>query len=228
MRVIDTADGSCEGVQPTDVTKPCIYFPAGGQSSAYAGSAIAINGKLECGHTYYWRIQVRQCATGQWITSPWSETRSFTVKAGLRVSTPYYGPQLLSPNNGCLGHPIKPLSLSWSPFKETTKYKVILAKDAAMTQIIADADVTDTSFEYDGTLDYSTNYFWRVKALEPVPSDWSATFSFQTETALPHTSSTYSNSAVGLVGHCYRHNTGGRYSRPALQVQRSIIFALSG
>ncbi|UCH50831.1 MAG: fibronectin type III domain-containing protein, partial [Chloroflexota bacterium] len=78
-----------------------------------------------------------------------------------------------------------PVSFSWSPFKETTKYKFALAKDAAMTQIVKEAEVTTTAFEYDGALDYSTNYFWRVMSLEPAPSDWSATFSFQTESLPP-------------------------------------------
>jgi hypothetical protein len=145
------------------------------------GSAIAFYGNLECGHTYFWRVKVRRCATTQMIRSPWSEIRSFTVKAGLPVTTPYYGPQLLAPNNGCLGCPVQPVSFSWSPFKETTKYKFVLASDAAMTQIVKEAEVTTTAFEYDGALDYSTNYFWRIMSLEPAPSDWSATFSFQTE-----------------------------------------------
>jgi hypothetical protein len=170
---------------------PCAYFPAGGAAMAAGtgtttggvGSAIAAWGNLECGHTYYWRVQVRMCATGQFVRSPWSETRSFTIKAGLPVTTPYYGPQLLAPNNGCLGCPVQPASFSWSPFKETTKYKFVLATDAAMTQVVKEAEVTTTAYEYDGTLTYSTNYFWRVMALEPAPSDWSATFSFVTEAA---------------------------------------------
>jgi hypothetical protein len=185
LLVIDVADGGSDGLEPADVTKPCVYFPAGGRSAAYEGSAIALYGNIECGHTYYWRVQVRQCATGQWITSPWSEVRSFTVKAGLPVTTPYYGPQLLAPNNGYLGCPVKPVSFSWSPFKETTKYKFVLAKDAAMTQVVREAEVPTPAYGYYDTLDYGTNYFWRVMALEPAPSDWSATFSFQTEAAPP-------------------------------------------
>jgi hypothetical protein len=168
---------------PDSITEPCAYIPAGGLADAYEGGAIAVWGNLECGHTYYWRVKVRACVTGQVITSPWSEVRSFTVKAGLPVTTPYYGPQLLAPNNGCLGCPVSPASFSWSPFKETTKYKFVLAQDAAMTQVVTEAEVATTAFEYDGTLDYSTNYFWRVMSLEPAPSDWSATFSFQTEAA---------------------------------------------
>jgi hypothetical protein len=180
--IIDAvSEPACGGFIPVALTAPCAYFPAGGISAG--GSELALWGNLECGHTYYWRVKVRQCVTGQWIRSPWSETRSFTVKAGLPVSTPYYGVQLLAPSNGCLGCPVKPVSFSWSPFKETTKYKFVLAQDAAMTQVVQEADVTTTAFEYDGTLDYSTNYFWRVMSVEPAPSDWSATFSLMTEAA---------------------------------------------
>jgi hypothetical protein len=194
LLVIDiVSEDDCWGFRPVDLTQPCAYFPAGGLAMedvlgtmhGGAASAIAAWGNLECGHTYYWRVKARRCATGQWIRSPWSEVKSFTVKAGLPVTTPYYGPQLLAPNNGCLGCVVKPASFSWSPFKETTKYKFQLAKDAAMTQIVKEADVATTAFEYDGTLDYSSNYFWRIMSLEPAPSDWSATFSFQTEAVPP-------------------------------------------
>jgi len=94
------------------------------------------------------------------------------------------GPALLSPSNGALGCPVHPVSFSWSPYKETTKYRFVLARDAAMTQVIAEADVSATAYEYEGTLDTGTNYFWHVMAVEP-PSDWSATFSFQTEGTPP-------------------------------------------
>ena len=170
--VIDwTTEAVCGGLTPEDVTQPCAYIPAGGVASILEGSAIAAAGNLECGHTYYWRVRARRCATGQWLRSPWSEVMSFTVKAGLPVNTPYYGPQLLSPDNGCVGCPVKPVSFSWSPFKETTKYQFLLAKDAEMTQIVVEAEVSTTAYEYDGTLEYDTNYFWRVRALEPAPSD---------------------------------------------------------
>jgi hypothetical protein len=191
IKIIDwVRESDCDGFfSPASVTTPCAYIPAGGAAIAVeggpVGSAIASWGNLECGHTYYWRVRVRACVTTQVVRSPWSDVRSFTVKAGLPVTTPYYGPQLLAPNNGCLGCPVSPVSFSWSPFKETTKYKFVLAQDAAMTQVVTEAECTTTAFEYDGTLDYSTNYFWRVMSLEPAPSDWSATFSFQTEAAPP-------------------------------------------
>ena len=185
IKVIDwVAEDAVTGfLVPASVTSPCAYFPAGGRVAEQAGSAIAQWGNLECGHAYYWRVRVRHAATTEVIRSPWSEVRSFAVKAGLPVRAEYYGPTLLSPGNGCMGCAVKPASFSWAPYKETTKYRFVLAKDAAMTQVIVQAAVATTAYKYEGTLDYDTNYFWRVMALEPVPSDWSATFSFQTELA---------------------------------------------
>jgi hypothetical protein len=182
IKVIDwVTENQCTGfLEPADLQTPCVYFPAGGEAFTL-GSTIAAWGNLECGHTYYWRVKVRECATQQVIRSPWSEVRSFTVKAGLPVVSPYLGLKLLAPNNGCLGCPVQPVSFSWSPFKETTKYKFQLATDSGMTQLVRDVDLPTTAYEYYDTLDYSTNYFWRVQAVEPAPSDWSATFSFQTE-----------------------------------------------
>ena len=184
IRIIDWASEACNAyfLTPADVTAPCVFFPAGGEAFT-TGSSLAAWGNLECGHTYYWRVKVRQCATSQIIRSPWSEVRSFTVKAGLPTVSTYLGLTLLAPNNGCLGCPVQPASFSWSPFKETTKYKFVLASDAAMTQIVKEAETATTAYEYDGKLNYSTNYFWRVMSEEPAPSDWSATFSFQTEAA---------------------------------------------
>ena len=50
---------------------------------------IAPGALPEAGAIYYWRIRVYRSATGQLAYSPWSEARSFTVKAGFIVNTPY-------------------------------------------------------------------------------------------------------------------------------------------
>jgi len=160
---------------PASSTSPALPYPAGG--------AITPLSRLEAGHTYYWRVRVRKAATGQLIFSPWSEVKAFTIKAGLPAATQYFGAQSLSPNNGCTGYPVKPASFSWSPLKGTTKYKFVLAKDAALTDIIAEAEVATTAYKYEGMLDHNASYFWRVMAIEPVSSDWSATFNFTTTTA---------------------------------------------
>jgi hypothetical protein len=157
----------------TNSTSPAAWIPPGSLP--------------EAGAIYYWRIRSVKSATGQIADSPWSETRSFTVKAGFIVNTPYYGVQLLSPNNGGTGVPVKPTQFSWSPWFNATKYQFDLAKDPEFKQMVVSATTTTTAYEYSGSLDYNTSYFWRVKATEingqNIPSDWSATFSFQTEPA---------------------------------------------
>ena len=168
---------------PADSMSPSAYYPAGGRASS--PSALTRWAGLESGHTYYWRVRVRQAATGQHMLSPWSEVESFTVKSGLPANNPSYGVQLTYPNNSCNNYPVKPVSFTWSPIEDTTKYRFVLANDAAMTQVVKEADVTTTAYEYDGQLEYGQSYFWRVMALEPAPSDWSATFRFQTEATPP-------------------------------------------
>jgi len=166
---------------PASAESPGAYYPAGGWAAS--PSSLTAWGNLEAGHTYYWRARVRQAATGQYMLSPWSEVQSFTVESGAPVSTASYGLQPIYPNNGQVACPIKSASFSWSPMADTTKYRFVLAKDAAMTQVVIE-DITDTTaYSYQGQLEYDQAYFWRVMALEPVPGDWSATFSFRTESA---------------------------------------------
>ncbi len=169
---------------PASAESPAAYYPAGGRVPS-SPSALTPWANLESGHTYYWRVRVRQAATGQYMRSPWSEVKSFTIGSGFPASTPSYGLQPVYPNNGRSSCPVKPVSFTWSPLKDTTKYRFVLAEDAAMTQVVKEAEVTTTAYGYDGQLEYGQSYFWRVMALEPAPSDWSATFSFQTETPPP-------------------------------------------
>ncbi len=162
-----------------------IDLSGSGRVTMSSGSALALFGNLECGKTYYWRVKVRHAATGQDIRSPWSEVRSFSVKAGVPVVGTSIGIQPLSPANGAMGVPASRPSFSWAPLAGTTKYRFLLTRDAAMTQIVKEAEVTTTAYQYDGTLDYDSNYFWRVMALEPAPSEPSITFGFRTEAAPP-------------------------------------------
>jgi len=166
---------------PPDLDAPALFIPPGGGIVRDDNGNTWTIPALEAGHAYYWRIMVQDVATGDDIQSPWSWREIFTVQAGLRAAHPYYGLQLLSPDNGCLGCPVQPALFSWSPFQDTDSYKFVLAKDAAMTDVIVDTELPTTSYSYQGALDYGTAYFWRVMAIEPVPGDWSATFCFQTQ-----------------------------------------------
>jgi hypothetical protein len=181
------------GIKPVDVTSPAfVYFSAGKGAMPAAGTLLGVgttaaDGKystlaeLECGHAYFWRVRVLDEATYDVVNSPWSEVRGFTIKAGFRVTTPYYGPQLLAPDNGCGCACAAPVAFSWSPFKETVEYQFVLSENADMSAPLVTTAVKTTAYQYTGTLKCNKTYFWRVMATKPAPSEWSAVFSFVTQ-----------------------------------------------
>ncbi len=168
---------------PPDLDAPALFIPPGGGTVIDSYGHTWTVPALEAGHSYYWRVMVQDVATGDAIQSPWSWREIFTVQVGQPVTQPYSGLQLLLPDNGCLGCSVKPASFSWSPFQDTQRYRFVLAKDAAMTEVVVETDLPTISYSYQGALDYGTVYFWRVMAVKPVPGDWSATFCFQTQPA---------------------------------------------
>ena len=75
-------------LQPADSVFPAFSYPPG---------------RLEAGHTYYWRVRMVRAVTGQWAISPWSEARPITVQPGFPVRANSYGVQALSPVNNNAG-----------------------------------------------------------------------------------------------------------------------------
>jgi hypothetical protein len=158
-------------IVPADQLEPECYFPAGGLVAVPAsGVAIAAWGDLEAGHTYYWRVRARVDVAGEAVRSPWSATMYFTVGAGFPVMAEYPTITLFSPPYGARDIPRSP-AFSWSPMFKTAKYEFVLAKDAALQQIVVKTNVAQTSYMCDEELDFNTSYFWQVRAIEPVVSD---------------------------------------------------------
>lgn len=60
---------------PSDSTSPGLIYLAGGI--------------LNCGQTYYVRVQCLATATGQHILTPWSATGCITIGAGFPISNPH-------------------------------------------------------------------------------------------------------------------------------------------
>jgi hypothetical protein len=158
-----------EDIVPVDPLSPEVYFPAGGLVPT-PRSGIASFGNLEAGHVYYWRVRARTTVTGEATRSPWSATMYFTVGAGVPVTSPYPTLNLFSPTYGARGVSRSP-NFSWSPMFRTTKYEFVLAKDAALQQVVVKTTVPQTAYLYDGELDFNTSYFWQVRAIDPVVSD---------------------------------------------------------
>jgi hypothetical protein len=131
---------------------------------------------LTAGTTYYWRT--RSIAP---LKSPWSEVRKFTVAVGTPITAPYAGLVLLSPTSGATDVPLKP-GFSWGAVQGATEYEIIVAEDAALTNKVASAKITTTSFQCSRNLEYSTTYFWGVKITKPAEGLLSV-FTFTTTAA---------------------------------------------
>ncbi len=169
---------------PADSTAPAFWYPPG---------------NLEAGHTYYWRVRTVRAATGQWISSPWSESVPFSIRPGYAVNSASYGLQALSPANGATGCPVSPLAFSWSGYQGTTKYRFILAKDAQLQNIVIEDFTPTTAYSLPVRLNYDTTYFWQASAVEPVPGDAGSVFTFSTESA-PSTDSPAAPAAEHVPG----------------------------
>jgi hypothetical protein len=137
--------------------------------------------QLTSGTTYYWRVRSIEP-----ILSRWSDTRSFTPALGGAQWSPLAVSTLATPLPGATSVPIRP-GFTWSSASGAASYEFVLARDLGFTDIIvamtgADALPT-TAWASDRDLDYSTSYFWKVRAVNAAShSEW-GTSVFTTEAA---------------------------------------------
>ncbi len=164
---------------PFDYDNPALIIPPGGGMVKDRNGSTWVVHALEAGHPYYWRVRVRNVLPGDAISSPWSYGETFIIMEGLRVTSPYYGPQLLYPENGCGCACDAPVAFSWSPFKTTGEYKFELSENPDMSAPLVSTEINTTAYAYKGAVKCNSAYYWRVMATQPAPSEWSAVFSYK-------------------------------------------------
>ena len=158
---------------PSASAEPALVLPPGG------GTVIDGSGNswpvpaLTAGRTYYWRVKIRDVATGDAISSAWSWTEDFTVEAGVPVRASSPGLLIMSPRNGAAGVTCQP-AFSWSTMHGAAEYEFVLAEDAAMTDVVMQTGVSASAYKHDGRLEWGKTYFWRARVTEPTPGDWSS------------------------------------------------------
>lgn len=124
---------------------------------------------------YYWRVRAKN-ANGN---STWSDTWSFTTDDP--PIAPPASPTLDSPEDDATSVS-RDIALAWNSVSTAISYHLQVASNEGFSTLIANEnDLTNTS--YDGAdLDYSTTYYWRVRASNAGgTSGWSAVWSFSTE-----------------------------------------------
>jgi photosystem II stability/assembly factor-like uncharacterized protein len=149
-----------------------IYADAGATQEIWSGTTtgMAINAtrgnnpvKLASGTSYYWRVRATQP-----IESLWSEVRSFASPLGIEEWSPLVTPDGVSPLPGANNVPIRP-AFSWDPADGAAGYEFVLAKDNGFTEVVVDFSGADAlpsaAWNCDIDLEYSTSYFWKVRAI---------------------------------------------------------------
>jgi hypothetical protein len=133
------------------------------------GGAGAAN--LGSGITYYWRVRAIEP-----VKSPRSEMWSFNPALGAAQWSPLAVPAGVSPSPGATNVPIRP-PFAWQPGDLATAYEFTLARDSEFTSVVVamtGANALPTPvWGCDRDLDYSTTYFWRVRAINATGcSEW--------------------------------------------------------
>jgi hypothetical protein len=133
------------------------------------------------GATYYWKVK-----TTSPVTSQYTPMLSFTVQA-IAAAVPV----IVSPANGATITNQNP-AFSWTPVTGTTQYDFQLSTTPSFgTTVLADQPATAGELvPVTIPLTQGKQYFWRVRALQPVTGDWSAVANFYvaiptTTTAIP-------------------------------------------
>jgi len=150
------------------------YEPSKGSAPSY----VVANGALgtgSCGTTFYWRVRSADAETDEIIHSPWSEVRSFTVAIG-----PMAELTLTNPGNGAIGVAVSNIPFTWDAVADSTGYEFSLVNAETDADVVSATSVSGTTYTYTGTLDYSTSYYWTVKAMKDTTVFGDATATFTT------------------------------------------------
>jgi hypothetical protein len=132
---------------------------------------------LTMGKTYYWRVRASAP-----FDSPYSEVRSFTCQ---NISTG--GPPLISsPWNGAAITNQNP-EFTWPPLADVTRYEFQLSTAPDFSTLVYTNTSVTSGILIPSTmkLEIGKQYFWRVRALEPVQSDWSSMSNFMVISPTP-------------------------------------------
>ncbi len=154
--------------------------PDGFEGNTRASSARLPD--LEPATTYHWRVRANAP-----LSSPWSETWSFTTRLGSEV----IALKLENPEAGASKVPVRPV-FQWSALVGASVYELMVSSDADFTHPsitkLGSYALSATAWQCDVSLDCDTTYYWKVRAINDTTySDWSAVGAFTTEPPPPET-----------------------------------------
>jgi len=130
---------------------------------------------LLSGVTYYWKVcsaasTVAAPNTGRAL-SPWSETWEFTTGISAAEWNPFSDAENVAPVPGASGVQLKP-TFQWNPADWATAYEFELSTSPTTgadgffsTALKSLKDLNNVTWQCDSDLNYSTTYYWHVRAI---------------------------------------------------------------
>ena len=105
--------------------------------------------------TYFWKVRV---ACDSPFVSKWSDLRTFKTALG---AVPYLCAPWCGQNDVILTS-----NFAWDGVAGATGYEVQVATDEAFSNIVASGNPTSNAWAPADPLEYSTVYYWRVRAIK--------------------------------------------------------------
>lgn len=158
-------------------------------SNSFTSNVIDVNGLVNSGYVvqsgallnntvYYWRVN----ATNTGGTSDWSTVFNFTTIVAAPLA-----PNLVTPLNGATGVSTVP-TMDWTDVSGAATYHLQISFNNNFTALALDqTGITTSQFAViAGTLSGTTQYFWRVSAINiGGEGPWSAVWNFTTTIGPP-------------------------------------------
>ncbi len=137
------------------------------KDSTLTDSLKSVTG-LNTAAKYYWRVKAKNTVGWGNFSSIWNFTTIVPIPSA---------PALIAPANNSTGNPLN-INLIWSKPQYATGYNLILATDAAFTNIILNDSLLTDSVKALTNLNSLTNYYWKIRAKNI--AGWSAFSSYYT------------------------------------------------
>lgn len=135
------------------------------------GTSVTIDSQLDNSTLYFWRVR----AIGPSGTSNWSSTFRFTTQLGLPDQVALISPQdeFINARPG--------FEFRWQNVPGVDNYDLQVSTTPDFSNLVIEESLSNNSFSNTQNLDFSTNYFWRVRASNVTgTTDWSEVWSFTT------------------------------------------------
>lgn len=172
-----------------DVPNASYYHLQVSTSNTFSSTVIDVNGLANSGYVvqtgaftngsvYYWRVN----ATNTGGTSEWSTVWNFTTIVAAPIA-----PNLVLPVNGATGVSTQP-NMDWNDVSGAATYHLQISFNNTFTALALDqSGITASQFAVGaGILSGTTQYFWRVSAINVGgEGPWSAVWNFTTTIGAP-------------------------------------------